>query len=129
MTYDFKNELDKQNFESPKDIINIVGEGRVTLRKTTDRDSVIQREYMMMGIIMDDLQKLYKSIPESDIANRDFARGVSVGEHMWNDALHVFFKEKYGVSREDIDIIFSVKDNLPTLEISVEKDGKIIYEN
>jgi len=43
--------------------------------------------------------------------------------------LHVFFKEKYGVSREDIDIIFSVKDNLPTLEISVEKDGKIVYEN
>jgi len=129
MTYDFKNELDKQNFESPKDIINIVGEGRVTLRKTTDRDSVIQREYMMMGIIMDDLQKLYKSIPESDIANRDFARGYSIGETVWNNALHVFFKEKYGVTREDIDVIFAVKDNLPKLEISVEKDGKIIYEN
>ena len=129
MTYDFKNELDKQDLESPKDIINIVGEGRVTLRKTTDRDSVIQREYMMMGIIMDDLQKLYKSIPESDIANRDFARGYSIGETVWNNALHVFFKEKYGVTREDIDIIFSVKDHLPKLEISVEKDGKIVYEN
>ena len=58
-----------------------------------------------------------------------FAFIVSAGETVWNNSLHVFFKEKYRVTREDIDIIFSVKDHLPTLEISVEKDGKIIYEN
>ena len=68
-------------------------------------------------------------IPHSKKHNRDFCRGYSIGETVWNNALHVFFKEKYGVSRENIDIIFSVKDHLPTLEISVEKDGKIVYEN
>ena len=129
MTYDFKKELTRQKGDSPIDILNIAGENSVTLRKTTNRDSVTQKEYLMMGIIMDDLKKIYKKIPESDIANVDFARGYSVAEHVWNDSLHVFFKEKYGVSREDIDVIFAVKNNLPTLEISVEKDGKIIYEN
>jgi hypothetical protein len=129
MTYDFKNELKKQELENPKDILNICGEGQVTLRKTTDRSSITQQEYTAMGIILDDLKKIFKTIPEEDINNRDFCRGYSIGETVWNNALHVFFKEKYGVSRENIDIIFSVKDHLPTLEISVEKDGKIVYEN
>tara|TARA_R110000782_G_scaffold97253_2_gene182031 strand:- start:938 stop:1084 length:147 start_codon:yes stop_codon:yes gene_type:complete len=40
----------------------------------------------------------------------------------------VILKAKYNVAREDIDIIFAVKDNYPTLEIKVEKDGKSLYE-
>ena len=51
MTYDFKNELKKQELEDPKDILNICGEGRVTLRKTTDRDSITQKAYTQIGII------------------------------------------------------------------------------
>ena len=129
MTYDFKNELKKQELENPKDILNICSEGHVTIRKTTEKSSRIQQEYTAMGIILDDLKKIFKTVPEEDINNRGFCRGYSIGETVWNNALHVFFKKKYGVSREDIDIIFAVKDNLPTLEISVEKDGKIIYEN
>ena len=128
MTYDFKKELTKQKGDSPIDILNIAGDNQVTLRKTTDRDSVTQKEYTMMGIIMDDLKKIYKKIPESDIANVDFARGYSVAEHVWNDSLHVILKEKYDVLREDIDIIFAVKNNYPTLEIKVEKDGKTLYQ-
>ena len=128
MTYDFKKELTRQKGDSPVDILNIAGENSVTLRKTTNRDSVTQKEYTMMGIIMDDLKNIYKKIPESDIANVDFARGYSVAEHVWNDALHVILKAKYDVAREDIDIIFAVKDNYPTLEIKVEKDGKSLYE-
>ena len=100
-----------------------------TLRKTYNKKSIIQEEYNMMGIILDDLKEIFKTIPEEDINNRDFCRGYSVAEHVWNNAIHVFFKEKYGVTREDIDVIFAVKDHLPTLEISVEKDGKIVYEN
>ena len=73
-------------------------------------------------------KNIYKKIPESDIANVDFARGYSVAEHVWNDSLHVILKEKYDVAREDIDIIFAVKNNYPTLEIKVEKDGKTVYE-
>jgi len=128
MTYNFKQEL-KDHEAEPIDILNVVSGNQPTLRKTYIKKSVIQSEYNMMGIIMDDLKEIFKTIPEEDINNRDFARGYSVAEHVWNNSLHVFFKEKYGVSREDIDIIFSVKDNLPTLEISVEKDGKIVYEN
>ena len=45
MTYDFKNELKKQELENPKDILNICGEGQVTLRKTTDRSSITQQEW------------------------------------------------------------------------------------
>ena len=41
MTYDFSNELKKQELENPKNILNICGEGQVTLRKTTDRSSRI----------------------------------------------------------------------------------------
>ena len=129
MTYDFKKELTKQKGESPIDIINIAGVDRVTLRKTTNRDSETQKEYALMGIIMDDLKKIYKGVPEEDIGNLDFARGYSIAEHVWNDAIHVFFKEKYGVTREEIDVIFEVKEHLPTLEISVEKDDKVIYSN
>ena len=129
MTYDFKKELTKQKGENPIDIINIAGVDRVTLRKTTNRDSETQKQYALMGIIMDDLKEIYKGVPEEDIGNLDFARGYSIAEHVWNDAFHVFFKEKYGVTREDIDVIFAVKDHLPTLEISVEKDDKVIYSN
>ena len=32
------------------------------------------------------------------------------------------------MTREDIDIIFAVKNNYPTLEINVEKDGKTVYD-
>ena len=128
MTYDFKKELTRQKGDSPIDIVNIAGVDRVTLRKTTDRDSNTQKEYALMGIIMDDLKKIYKGIPEEDIANLDFARGYSIAEHVWNDALHVVLKEKYDVTREDIDIIFAVKNNYPTLEINVEKDGKTLYD-
>ena len=61
MTYDFKNELKKQELENPKDILNICGEGQVTLRKTTDRSSITQQEYTAMGIILDDLKKIFKT--------------------------------------------------------------------
>ena len=129
MTYDFTKELKKQELENPKDILNICSEGHVTIRKTTDKSSRIQQEYHAMGIIIDDLKKIFKTVPEEDINNRDFCRGYAIAEEVWNNSLHVFFKEKYSVAREDIDIIFAVKDNLPTLEISVEKDGKIVYGN
>ena len=66
MTYDFSNELKKQELENPKDILNICGEGQVTLRKTTDRSSRIQQEYHAMGIIIDDLKKIFKTVPEEE---------------------------------------------------------------
>jgi len=43
---------------------------------------------------MDFLKEIYKTIPEKDIAHLDFARGYSIAEHVWNDILHIFFKEK-----------------------------------
>ena len=53
MTYDFKEELKKQELENPKDILYICGEGQVTLRKTTDRSSITQQEYTAISGVME----------------------------------------------------------------------------
>ena len=131
MTLNFKEELNEVE-KNPYDILNITSKDRPTIRKVYNKDCDTQNMYKGMGIIISDLGKIFKEVPNEDIANLDFARGYSVCENVYVGALHSFFKKQFedeGVEVEDIDIIFSVQNHLAHLEIVVEKDGKVLFCN
>ena len=67
-------------------------------------------------------------LTEEDFSD-DFFRGAGVHDNVWNTAIHNFFIDKYDADVEEIDVIFCVRDHQPHLEISVTKDGKVIYSN
>ncbi|MBT3940277.1 MAG: hypothetical protein HOF44_11280 [Pelagibacterales bacterium] len=128
MSYNFKEEY-KAVETNPLDILNIINDDRPTVRKVYNKDCDLQNEYKNMGIILSDLGEIFKKVPTEDVANLDFARGYSICETVYVGALHSFFKKQFDVEVDDIDIIFSVKDNLAHLEIVVEKDGKVLFCN
>jgi|TARA_R110002020_G_C15903978_1_gene741256 hypothetical protein len=123
MTHPF-NEIKEQFSDGMRltghDILNTVSGGNMpTLRKAIDRNCGIQAKATQAGIIKSNLIDIFKEVPESDM-NADFFRGYSVAEIVLNSALHNFFMEQYDVGIEDIDIVFSVKNHKPTLEIEID---------
>ena len=131
MTLNFIKEREEVE-KNPYYILNITSKDRPTIRKVYNKDCDTQNMYKGMGIIISDLGKIFKEVPNEDIANLDFARGYSVCENVYVGALHSFFKKQFedeGVEVEDIDIIFSVQNHLAHLEIVVEKDGKVLFCN
>jgi hypothetical protein len=125
MTLNFTDRM--ENTET--DVLNLINEhNQPTLRKEIKRDSDIQNRFTANGVIKDNLTQIYQSVPEYDLTD-DFYRGAGVHDNVWNTAIHNFFIDKYGVDVEDIDVIFCVRDHQPHLEISVTKDGKVVYSN
>ena len=128
MTLSAKTFTDRmQNTET--DVLNLINEhNQPTLRKEIRRDSEIQNKFTSNGAIKENLNQIYTSIPEEDFSD-DFFRGAGVHDNVWNTAIHNFFIDKYDADVEEIDVIFCVRDHQPHLEISVTKDGKVIYSN
>lgn len=111
------------------DVLNILNEhNQPTLRKEIKRDSEIQNKFTIQGAIKENLNQIYKSIPEADF-NDDFYKGAGVHDTVWNTAIHNFLCDKYSVDVEEVDVIFSVVNHQPHLELSVTKDGEVIYSN
>jgi hypothetical protein len=114
MTYSF---TDRQE-ETKLDVFNIVGDNHVTIRKQIDRDDKITALANIHSIIESNVRQLC-TMEESDY-NEKFFHGFHTCETIYFEAIHNFLSETFGVSNEEIDCIFRIKDGKPFVDIEVE---------
>ena len=114
MTYSF---TDRQE-ETKLDVFNIIGDHHVTIRKQIDRDDKITALANIHGIIESNVRQLC-TMKEEDY-NAKFFHGYHVCETIYFEAIHNFLSETFGVSNEDIDCIFRIKDGKPFVDIEVQ---------
>jgi hypothetical protein len=114
MTYSF---TDRQE-ETKLDVFNIIDDNHVTIRKQIERDDKITALANIHGIIESNVRQLC-TMKEEDY-NPQFFHGYHVCETIYFEAIHNFLSETFGVSNEEIDCIFRIKDNKPFLDIEVE---------
>ncbi len=104
------------------DILNVVhaNDNMPTLRKTIDRNCKDQSIATQNGIIKSNLISIFEDVSEKDMQDDAFFNGYALAETVINQALHFWLMEQYDVEMTDIDIVFNVVDNKPTLEIEID---------
>ena len=114
MTYSF---TDRQA-ETETDVFNIIGDHHVTIRKQIKRDDTITAKANINAIIESNVRELC-TMEEEDY-NSKFFHGYHTCETIYFEAIHNFLSETFGVSNEQIDCIFRIKDGKPFVDIEVE---------
>jgi hypothetical protein len=108
------------------DILNVVhaNDNMPTLRKTIDRNCKDQSIATQNGIIKSNLISIFEDVSEKDMQDDAFFNGYALAETVINQALHFWLMEQYDVKMTDIDIVFNVVDNKPTLEIEIDGEDE-----
>jgi|TARA_R110002012_G_scaffold9981_1_gene46419 hypothetical protein len=115
MTYKFKETFTDRQARTQWDIYNCTADWHPTIRKYLYRDDEVVAKHNIEGMIRSMMLKL-SQIPEERMTE-EFCEGAWFMEIFYVSAIHRFFMDKYNLEEEDIDVIFRIVDNKPTLEI------------
>ena len=105
--------------DTETDILNITNEGFQTIRKVIHTDNLKINKAHQDAIVRSDVEKCL-DIPAKELSD-DFCKGYAIAEILITQGLHNYFEEEYFINPGDLDIVFSVRNNKPYMDISLEE--------
>jgi hypothetical protein len=114
-----KQFTDRQDI-SGYDILNIENPHFQTIRKVIHRDDIETNKAYQDAIVKQDCQACL-NIPD-DVFTADFYRGYAIAEQNYFEGIYRYFEEEHFINREDLDVVFRIKDGAPYLNIHLPDD-------
>ena len=102
------------------DILNIENPHFQTIRKVIHKDDIESNKVYQDAIVKQDCQACL-DIPD-DVFTADFYRGYAIAEQNYFEGIYRYFEEEHFINREDLDVVFRIKDGAPYLNIHLPDD-------
>ena len=102
------------------DILNIENPHFQTIRKVIHKDDIESNKVYQDAIVKQDCQACL-NIPD-DVFTADFYRGYAIAEQNYFEGIYRYFEEEHFINREDLDVVFRIKDGAPYLNIHLPDD-------
>ena len=102
------------------DILNIENPHFQTIRKVIHKDDMESNKVYQDAIVKQDCQACL-DIPD-DVFTADFYRGYAIAEQNYFEGIYRYFEEEHFINREDLDVVFRIKDGAPYLNIHLPDD-------
>jgi len=105
------------------DILNIENPHFQTIRKVIHKDDIQSNKAYQDAIVKQDCQECL-DIPDEAFTD-DFYKGYAVCEQNYFEGIYRYFEEELFINREDLDVVFRIKDGAPYVQIHLpdEDDG------
>ena len=110
---------DRQDM-SGYDILNIENPHFQTIRKVIHKDDIESNKVYQDAKVKQDCQACL-NIPD-DVFTADFYRGYAIAEQNYFEGIYRYFEEEHFINREDLDVVFRIKDGAPYLNIHLPDD-------
>ena len=102
------------------DILNIENPHFQTIRKVIHKDDIQSNKAYQDALVKQDCQACL-NMPD-EVFTDDFYKGYAVCEQNYFEGIYRYFEEEHFINREDLDVVFSVKDGAPYVNIHLPGD-------
>ena len=110
---------DRQDM-SGYDILNIENPHFQTIRKVIHKDDIQSNKAYQDALVKQDCQACL-DMPD-EVFTDDFYKGYAVCEQNYFEGIYRYFEEELFIDREDLDVVFRIKDGAPHVGIHFPGD-------
>ena len=111
---------DRQDM-SGYDILNIENPHFQTIRKVIHKDDLQSNKAYQDALVKQDCQACL-DMPD-EVFTDDFYKGYAVCEQNYFEGIYRYFEEELFINREDLDVVFRIKDGAPHVGIHFPGDN------
>ena len=110
---------DRQSI-SGYDILNIENPHFQTIRKVIHKDDIQSNKAYQDALVKQDCQACL-NMPD-EVFTDDFYKGYAIAEQNYFEGIYRYFEEELFINREDLDVVFRIKDGAPHVGIHFPGD-------